>query len=557
MAQAADSIDDHITTATTSPNKSYKAQVESRTAAPFRRLRADGQEVDVEAFDDYDTAAGCRELINRLQLVSQSGGTCSQWKWDIIDFLAESKQQLNASRQTHSRRDVGEWRELREAVDDAATSGTLPTALRTQCEEFVSKREAWLGDFDAELRALLQRSAELRERLLFEDTDRAGWFSNSGVTGLEVQRLMERHLEMHQRLARFARQLRLLCRSLRQQGAVSSRRKAFQAKSTTEKVQSSLLCLAAVAVAPVPGAGEMWLATTTMMWLDKDQAAQHVVYEHPRDADTENILSQFHSRTSKARQTMASWLALPSHKRRNEVLIHNAGVRRVIVTTHLVNSIDGSGERQADWTSALDSHPLALVMKKAAISFTGKKSDDENNVVIGPQRVAIVQLPTRPDTNWGWRGVFSYSQGKIGECRLKEGGTFSFICVDSGLNVRDKEVEADESASREEATVEAAASEGDATIEVENRTDDPMAVKIFEASQGLSNPANLFRSPLQTGIIGPEASKIFHLPPKLSDGSKAATEAEFDVEIRIGNRTAKCEVMGGQIISVDGIMADS
>ena len=39
-----------------------------------------------------------------------------------------------------------------------------------------------------------------------------------------------------------------------------------------EKLQSSLVCLAAVAVAPVPGSSEMWLATTTMMWLDKDQA---------------------------------------------------------------------------------------------------------------------------------------------------------------------------------------------------------------------------------------------------------------------------------------------
>lgn len=116
-----------------------------------------------------------------------------------------------------------------------------------------------------------------------------------------------------------------------------------------------------VAVAPVPGSSEMWLATTTMMWLDKDQAwcgawswllhifehsylveiiwrlhdsmrlrlnpdssmsvsfkiflrfnvasravntavsrfRQHVVYEHPRDADTDTILDQFQCRSSK------------------------------------------------------------------------------------------------------------------------------------------------------------------------------------------------------------------------------------------------------------------
>ncbi|CAL1143793.1 unnamed protein product [Cladocopium goreaui] len=130
--------------------------------------------------------------------------------------------------------------------------------------------------------------------------DRASWFSAAGVSGLEVQRLLERHQEMHQRAGRLARQLKLLSRGLQQQGALSSRRRAFQAKTVGEKLQSSLVCLAAVAVAPVPGSSEMWLATTTMMWLDKDQAWQHVVYEHPRDADTDTILDQFQCRSSKA-----------------------------------------------------------------------------------------------------------------------------------------------------------------------------------------------------------------------------------------------------------------
>merc|ERR1719450_882060 len=150
----------------------------------------------------------------------------------------------------------------------------------------------WLDDFDDQLRAILARGRDLRERLLFEDVDRAGWFSASGVSPLEVQRLLERHLDMHQRAARLARQLKLLCRSLQQQGAVSSRRRAFQARTMGEKLHSSLVSLAAVAVAAVPGSSEMWLATTTMMWLDKDMAWQHVVYEHPPDADTESILKQ-------------------------------------------------------------------------------------------------------------------------------------------------------------------------------------------------------------------------------------------------------------------------
>ena len=43
---------------------------------------------------------------------------------------------------------------------------TLSNALRTRC--------------------VLCRSLQVRERLLFEDMDRASWFSAAGVSGLEV-----------------------------------------------------------------------------------------------------------------------------------------------------------------------------------------------------------------------------------------------------------------------------------------------------------------------------------------------------------------------------------
>merc|ERR1719235_2607206 len=147
------------------------------------------------------------------------------------------------------------------------------------------------------------------------------------------------------------------------------------------------------------------------MWLDKDHAWQHVVYEHPRDADTETILSQFQCHSRKARQAVTSWLAMPAAARRNCVLIHNASVRRVFVKTHIVNCIDGYGDSASDWTAALDSHPLGSVMKKALVG--GQQEEVQGSIVVGAQRLAVVPLPKKPDANWGWRGSFAYGDTKV------------------------------------------------------------------------------------------------------------------------------------------------
>merc|ERR1711871_1155989 len=110
-----------------------------------------------------------------------------------------------------------------------------------------------------------------------------------------------------------------------------------------------------------------------------------------------------------------------------------------------VNCIDGSGDNVSDWTAALDSHPLGSVMKKA-LTIGKSQGDDPEKIVIGAQRLAVVQLPKKPDANWGWRGLFAYGDTKVGECRLREGGVFSFICVDCGLFVGDIEEDIDKPA---------------------------------------------------------------------------------------------------------------
>lgn len=583
-------------------------------------------------FDTLDVQGRCHELLRRISQTTGTAGTIP-WKWDILELLEESRDRLNDARRANASKDAGGWQEISEVLDREHTLCTLPVALRKQCEELLARREMWIEDFDDQLRAILARGKELRERLLFEDVDRAGWFGAASVSALEVQRLIERHMDMHQRAQKLARQLKLMSRALQQQGAVSSRRRAFQARTMGEKLQSSLVCLAAVAVAPVPGSSEMWLATTTMMWLDKDQAWQHVVYEHPRDADSETILNQFQCRSAKARESLASWLAMPQEMQRNCVLVHNASVRRVIVKTHLVNYIDGYGESSADWTTALDNHPLGSVMKRA-LTLNAEKVNAEDTLVIGAQRLAVVPLPPKPDQNWGWRGTFSYGDTKVGECRLREGGVFSFICVDNGLKVGDRgecagqedgdwglEEDTDvcaraaskpqrsdsqpwitlEKAGADEAAAAAGAEAPGATaaaggddehqgagdaaeaasgpqdgkpaedgnseeakggkaeeaeeakntsVEVVNRTDEPVQVKVFEFGKS-GHASRLFRSPVAEGTISPGLGRVFSLK-----ADPDPEETIFDVEIRIGKKRAKCEVVGEQVIFVDGFLAD-
>jgi len=524
----------------------------------------------VQTFDTCNVPARCRELLRRISLMSNPVGSLP-WKWDILELLEESRGHLDSVRKANASASVGNWKEVHGAVTNEHTASTLPVGLRKQCEELLGRREMWILDFDAELQAILAHGRELRERILFEDVDRAGWFSASGVSPLEVQRLLERHLDMHQRATRLTRQLKLASRALQQQGAISSRRRAFQAKSMGEKLQSSLVCLAAVAVAPVPGSSEMWLATTTMMWLDKDQAWQHVVYEHPRDADTETILNQFQCRSSKARRALLDWLAMPPEKRRGCALVHNASVRRVIVKTHMVNHIDGAGDTAADWTSALDLHPLGSVMKKA-LAFSDNTLTDDHRVVIGPQRLAVVPLPPKPDTNWGWRGTFAYGDTKVGECALKEGGVFSFICVDCGLRVGDRDEQPQEvdvavadtnekgdatsagaaffSTDVDKAGATEAAVDGPTTcVEVVNGTDETIHAKVFEHGKG--HKSRLFTSPLGEGTVGPDSNRVFRLKAD-SEG----VETHYDVEIRIGSKKAKCEVAGEQVVFVDGGLVD-
>ncbi|CAE7564790.1 EXD3 [Symbiodinium sp. CCMP2592] len=189
---------------------------------------------------------------------------------------------------------------------------------------------AWLGDFNTELAAIPARGQEahrrienrlasgvlrvpenwqVRERLLFEDVDRAGWFSAAGISALEANthpkpcQADPSWPQSEPWLRRFSHLLPFdAALPVSEAAGFSSRVRSppAAAKTVGEKLQSSLVCLAAVAVAPVPGSSEMWLATTTMMWLDKDQAWQHVVYEHPRDVNTDTILDQFQCRSSKA-----------------------------------------------------------------------------------------------------------------------------------------------------------------------------------------------------------------------------------------------------------------
>merc|ERR1712224_9903 len=123
----------------------------------------------------------------------------------------------------------------------------------------------------------------------------------------------------------------------------------------------------------------------------------------------------------------------------------------------------------------------------------------------------------------------------VGECRLREGCVFSFICVDCGLFVGDIEEdtevsetlprvevpsepltsafessarflnEADDAALQdlsEEVGEEEEADAPDTAIEVVNRTEDPANIKIFKMIVGGHAASRLFRSAVAEGNVG-------------------------------------------------------
>eukprot|EP00927_Polykrikos_kofoidii_P032422 TRINITY_DN27627_c0_g1_i2.p1 TRINITY_DN27627_c0_g1~~TRINITY_DN27627_c0_g1_i2.p1 ORF type:complete len:547 (-),score=76.71 TRINITY_DN27627_c0_g1_i2:91-1731(-) len=515
---------------------------------------------EVATFDKSDIPNRCLEMMQRITQVGNQS-ILPSWKWDIIAILEESQQQLQDARKANT--DIGKaslWQEIYGVVEDEDNACTVPDALQKQCNELLGRREKWIHDFNTELESMVSCGRGIRERLLFEDMDRAGWFGAFGVSPSEAQSLLERHIKMHHRVTRLARELKNLSRSLQRQGVLPSHRRALQATTIAEKLQSSLACLAEVNLGPAPGSREISLALSTVMWLDKPKSWQHAVYEHPRETYGKLPSNHFESRAPKAWQSLIAWLDMPSSARKNCVLIHNASFRRIIVRPYLVNAIDGSWDPPADWTVPLHAHFFGKEMNKA-LTLTSRVNclKEKDPFTIGAQRMAVVALPPKADMNWSLRGVFFYGDTKIGDCNLCEDSIFSFLCVGCGIRVHDIFEECSQTSPAEhlierkdDATDEKAACSGNESdrIEVVNHTEGPIDVKIFEpdGSQDSDRAPTVFRNPLARGTVVPHMSRSFMVKVSVEG------ETDYDVEIRSENRRAKCEVVGGQVIFVDKIL---
>ncbi|CAK9111993.1 unnamed protein product [Durusdinium trenchii] len=287
--------------------------------------------------------------------MNQHISSCPGWRSGRQVSLRKQCEEILARRKIAR---ASQWAEIAARVENEKTRGALCDAASTHTRS--RSNAEWLGDFDTELNAILARGKEasawvrVRERLLFEDMDRASWFSAAGVSSLEacngywsaMQRCIRKYYfeaapkpcingmnDAATPTAGEATRPPISCHAEASERSQNPWRRPevgrrhvqlSKAKTVGEKLQSSLVCLAAagatgphsrgdcveqgahpdwtkkggdgVAVAPVPGSSEMWLATTTMMLGSR----QHVVYEHPRDAETDTILDQFQCRSSKA-----------------------------------------------------------------------------------------------------------------------------------------------------------------------------------------------------------------------------------------------------------------
>jgi len=88
------------------------------------------------------------------------------------------------------------------------------------------------------------------------------------------------------------------------------------------------------------------------------------------------------------------------------------------------------------------------------------------------------------------------------------------------------------------------------TLEVVNCMDEPINARIFECGHSMHAAALLMRQTLADAMISPGYRRLFKMAYMEEDDG---AEAEFDVEIRLGFRKAKCEVVGEQIVYVDAM----
>jgi len=85
-------------------------------------------------FDTLDVFTRCNELLRRMSLMTDATGSIP-YKWDILEFLEESRDRLNDIRQANCSNDMGSWQEISEVLGNENTACTLPMGLRKQCEE--------------------------------------------------------------------------------------------------------------------------------------------------------------------------------------------------------------------------------------------------------------------------------------------------------------------------------------------------------------------------------------------------------------------------------------
>ncbi|CAK0837714.1 unnamed protein product [Prorocentrum cordatum] len=364
----------------------------------------------------------------------------------------------------------------------AELMSSVPDSGGRMLQHWIRQHHVWSEGFDRKVSMVLPDSLASCARIL------AALSGGGNLQPLEsVRGVMEAHLELMSAAERQLRRLRQTRRVLQlAQGANSHN---FEPPTIGEKIETtalSLLTTTVLAVA-VPGATECGVARIGMLWLEGKGAGDHVALEHPVGAPIQPLLERLGwTLPSTAGVILTGW-AGGGHA--GVVLVHNLAARRITVVVR--PDVDTLASRIGKKLS--NAHPMV-----SAISQSLSDPDaDAPGVTILPTDVALIQVPVAAGAAAGGatcgreavRLVFCYGAAgspdrEMGWARVRPGSALSFVSLDGGLHVCNRE-----------------AGEGEAPglIEVANNDLAAVSVGILRAAES----RKMFEKALATASLQP------------------------------------------------------
>eukprot|EP00397_Hematodinium_sp_SG-2012_P000069 GEMP01000069.1.p1 GENE.GEMP01000069.1~~GEMP01000069.1.p1 ORF type:complete len:3256 (+),score=468.64 GEMP01000069.1:314-10081(+) len=415
------------------------------------------------------------------------------------------------------------WHDITQALKDATTmsrDSQTPASVHAIRQELSDQKRQWNDRFDENLDSVLPNSS----KMFMKELSATQQSISQKPTIANWQDVLEKHVEMlnnslHQL---FQTEERLL--GFKRLLDTKSSWHTFQEISVQDRLNTTFLSLLATAVCPIPGAMEIWLATTVVMWLETDEAGRHVVVESP-DSDPIATLARFGSCPSTRTEVILDrWKS--SKVQATCCLIHNATTQ--FVTVQIREPVDAPGSFQ----KAINMHPLGrrlVASSDGDVRFTAVLMPGEMEAI-----PSCFDMDLKPFAHFSY-GKRDSLQPSVGSIQIKEGAIFSFCCVDAGIRLCNRGVEAEKL--------------NKFMVTMVNGSNEKAEIK----SRQRDSDSNQIPIHLET-VLHPGSELMFQLKPPVGHrAQRCLMNNGLVVEVLHRGKTSTCEMLPGQVLKIEAI----